>query len=96
MFQGNNQLADQVRSDGSTDTHSADLTLSLLTFQNSLILHNYKHGKIENQTLLKGYIDRLTPRVIKSFLTFDSMDRTLKCNHSLESSRAVLYCGAVC
>ena len=29
-----------------------------------------------------------------SSLTFDSMDRTLKCDHSLESCRAVLYCGA--
>ena len=28
---------------------------------------------------------RLKPWVIKSFLTFDSMDRTLKCDHSLES-----------
>ena len=34
-------------------------------------------------------LNRLTPRVkpwrIHSFLTFDSMDRTLKCDHSLES-----------
>ena len=34
--------------------------------------------------------------MIKCFLTFDSMDRTLKCKHSLKSCRAVIYCGAVC
>ena len=28
---------------------------------------------------------RVKPRVIQSFETFDSMDRTLKCDHSLES-----------
>ena len=28
---------------------------------------------------------RVKPWVIQSFLTFDSMDRTLKCDHSLES-----------
>ena len=32
------------------------------------------------------------PWVIQSFLIFDSMDRTLKCDHSLESCSAVLYC----
>ena len=46
------------------------------------------------------FVNPLTPRVkpwvIQSFLTFDSMDRTLKCDHSLESCSAVLYCGAVC
>ena len=45
------------------------------------------------------FVNPLTPRVkpwvIKSFLIFDSMDRTLKCDHSLESCHAVLYCGAV-
>ena len=39
---------------------------------------------------------RVKPWVIQSFLTFDSMDRTLKCHHSLESCWAVLNCGAVC
>ena len=41
--------------------------------------------------------DRLTlctqgvkPWVIQSFLTFDSMDRTLKCDHSMESCWALL------
>ena len=28
---------------------------------------------------------RVKPWVIQSFLTFDSMNRTLKCDHSLES-----------
>ena len=27
---------------------------------------------------------RVKPWVVQSFLTFDSMDRTLKCDHSLE------------
>ena len=38
---------------------------------------------------------RVKPWVKQSFLAFDSMDRTLKCDHSLESCWAVLYCGAV-
>ena len=46
------------------------------------------------------FVNPLTPRVkhwvIQSFVTFDSMDRTLKCDHSFESCWAVLYCGAVC
>ena len=46
------------------------------------------------------FVNPLTPRVkpwaIQSFLTFDSMDRTLKYDHSLESCSAVLYCDAVC
>ena len=33
--------------------------------------------------------------VIQTFLTSHSMDSTLKSDHSLESCRAVLYCGAV-
>ena len=33
--------------------------------------------------------------MIESFLTFDSMDRTLKCDHSLKRYCAVLNCGAV-
>ena len=41
------------------------------------------------------YINPLTPKVkpwvIQSFLTFDSMYRTLKCDHSLESCWAVLF-----
>ena len=38
---------------------------------------------------------RVKPWVKQNFLTFDSVDRTLKCDHSLESCWAVLYCGAV-
>ena len=41
------------------------------------------------------FVDPLTPRVkawvIQSFLTFDSMYRTLKCDHSLESCLVVLF-----
>ena len=46
------------------------------------------------------FVNPLTPRVkpwvIQSFLTFDSMYRTLNCDHLLESCRVVLYWGAVC
>ena len=38
---------------------------------------------------MQFHINPLTPRVkphvIKNFLTFDSMDRTLKCDHLLEA-----------
>ena len=40
-------------------------------------------------------IPRVKPWVIQSFVTFDSMDRNLKCDHSLDSCLAVLFCGAV-
>ena len=53
---------------------------------------------VEEDNLPLPHLNPLTPRVkplvIKNFLTFDSMNRTLKCDHSLESSRAILYCGA--
>ena len=46
------------------------------------------------------FINTLTPRVkpwaLQRFPTCDYMDRILKCDHSLESCSAVLYCGAVC
>ena len=55
---------------------------------------------VEQYFTIVLFVNSLTPRVkpwvMQSFLTFDSMDRTLKCDHSLESCRAVLYCGAVC
>ena len=41
-------------------------------------------------------IPKVKAWVMVSFLTFDSMDRTLKCDHSLESCLAVVYFGAVC
>ena len=34
---------------------------------------------------------RVKPWLIQSFLIFDSVDTTLKCDHSLESCRAVVY-----
>ena len=41
------------------------------------------------------FVNPLTPRVkpwvIQSFLTFDSMDRTLKCDHSLLSSTLLRF-----
>ena len=45
--------------------------------------------------LVKSLTPRMKPWVIQSFLTFDSMDRTLKCDHSLESCRAVLCCSTI-
>ena len=44
---------------------------------------------VEQYFTLVLFVNPLTPRVkpwvIQSFLTFDSMDRTLKCDHSMES-----------
>ena len=37
---------------------------------------------------------RVKPLMIQSFVTFDSMDRTFKCDHSLES--AVVLRSTVC
>ena len=58
------------------------------------------HWKAVENHFVVLFINPLTPRVkpwvIQSFLTIDSMDRTLKCDHSLESCWPVLYCGAVC
>ena len=34
---------------------------------------------------VKSLTPRMKPSVIQSFLTFDFMDRNLKCDHSLES-----------
>ena len=41
-------------------------------------------------------VKRQVTRQLTSLLTFDSMYRTLKCDHSLKSCSAVLYCGAAC
>ena len=48
------------------------LALSLLTVQHK-------------QNDLNPLTPRVKPWVIESFLSFDYMDRTLKCDHSLES-----------
>ena len=39
----------------------------------------------ENFNPMHALTPRVKPTVIQSFLTFDSMDRTLECDHSLES-----------
>ena len=49
-----------------------------------------KHAEFKSNAFVTSqFFNPLTPRVkpwvIQSFLTFDSMDRTLKCDHSLES-----------
>ena len=38
-----------------------------------------------NRTDLNPLTPRVKPWLLQSFLTFGSMDRTLKCDHSLES-----------
>ena len=38
---------------------------------------------------------KVEPCWVQSFPTFDSMERTLKCHHSLESCWAVINCGSV-
>ena len=46
----------------------------------------YTHPKtVRGHHLFNPLTSRVKPWVIQSFLTFDSMDRTLKCDHSLES-----------
>ena len=55
---------------------------------------------VEQYFTVALFVNPLTLRVklwvIQRFVTFDSMDRTLKCDHSLERRREVLYSGAVC
>ena len=55
---------------------------------------------VEQYFTMVLFVNPLTPTakpwVTQSFLSFDSMDRTSKCDRSLESCCAVLYCGAVC
>ena len=46
--------------------------------------------------MINPLIPRVKPWVIQSVLTFDFVDRTLKCDHSLESCCAVLNCSGVC
>ena len=47
-----------------------------------------------------NFINPLTPKGEtlgdKKFSNFDSMDRTLNCDHSMESHQAVLYFDTVC
>ena len=38
-----------------------------------------------NKSNINPFTPRVEPWVTETFLTFDSMDRTLKCDHSLES-----------
>ena len=44
---------------------------------------------------LHHFTSGVKPWMMQSFLTFGSMDGIPKCDHSLESCLAVLYCGAV-
>ena len=57
------------------------------------------HWKAVEQYFPVLFVNPLTPRVkpwvIQSFVTFDSIYRTLRCDHSLESCCVVLCCGAV-
>ena len=45
--------------------------------------------------MLKSLTPGVKPWVIKSFLTSDSINRTLKCDHYLECFWAVLCCGVL-
>ena len=61
----------------------------------SVVVSRRGHERKQNKHVTKLNFNPLTPRVkpwvIQSFLTFDSMDRTLKCDHSLQRCWAVLY-----
>ena len=46
----------------------------------------------DSYNLINPLTSRVKPWMTQSFVTFESMDRTLKCDHSLESCWAVLYC----
>ena len=74
---------------GRTDTLGTRLKILALFVKNICV------RKKKNFLLFNPLTPRVKPWVIQSFLTFDSMDRTLKCDHSLESCLAVLYCGAL-
>ena len=67
--------------------------LILLTQPQSVTIH---WKAVDQYFTVVLFVNPLTPRVkpwvIQSFLSFDSMNRTLKCDHSLESCWAVLYC----
>ena len=65
----------------------------MLTLQKALLVKMKHHIK---QEIVTPFTRKVKPQVIQSLLTFDSMYRTLKCDHSFESYGAVLYCGAVC
>ena len=45
---------------------------------------------------LHPFTSTVKPQVTQSLLNLDSINRTLKCDHWLESHRVVLYCVAAC
>ena len=61
-------------------------SLSDTKFSQSVTIH---WKAVEQYFTVVLFVNPLTPRVkpcvIQTFLSFDSMDRTLKCDHSLES-----------
>ena len=54
-------------------------------FQCMVTLYSIHRIKSESRATLTLFTPRVKPWVIQSCLTFDSMGRTLKCDHSLES-----------
>ena len=66
--------------------HSHSETLGDTKFSNCVTIH---WKAVEQYITVVLFVNPLTPRVkpwvIQSFLTFDFMYRTLKCDHSLES-----------
>ena len=52
--------------------------------------------QIKGWHLVNAFASRFKLGQCKNFLTFDAMDRLIKCDHSLECCRAVLCCDVVC
>ena len=77
----------------SKQIHSIKSTVNSFPMNGHTLLQ--QTGKSYTQ-LPSTLASRLKPWMKQSFLTFYSMYSTLRCDHSLESCLAVLYCSAVC
>ena len=65
---------------------NAGVEPNLLDSKSGVLMYGPSHiPKGSLQLSFNPLTPRVKPWVIQSCLTFDSMDRTLKCDHSLES-----------
>ena len=89
IFSSEMKLVCQVKQGGKLyEMHNTQNTRTEAT-HTSIIL-------FQTKLLLSPFTPTVKPQVTQSHLTTDSMYRPLKCDHSLESCVAVLYCGTVC
>ena len=63
-----------------------------------IVVHQvpFEGSFVRGKDCLTSLTSRVKPWVIQRFLAFNSMDRTLKYDHSLESCLTVVVCGIVC